>query len=77
MMIQLKNTLIYNKLFVLLTFEPFEPLEKSDFLNFVCMNEQEVFITASLTYFDSSAAKNVISYSKNYKKIRLCNKSDF
>ena len=77
MMIQLKNTLIYNKLFVLLTFESFEPLEKSDFLNFVCMNEQEVFITALLTYFDSSAAKNVISYSKNYKKIRLCNKSDF
>ena len=34
-------------------------------------------ITALLTYFDSSAAKNVISYSKNYKKIRLCNKSDF
>ena len=30
-------------------------------------------ITASLTYFDSSAAKNVISYSKIYKKIRLCN----
>jgi hypothetical protein len=34
-------------------------------------------ITASLSYWDGSNNTGVVSYSRNFKKVRLCNKTDF
>ena len=34
-------------------------------------------ITASLTYWDGSNNNNQIQFSRNFKSIRLCNRTDF
>lgn len=55
----------------------FKLTDENGFVRYDDEVKKYINITASLTYFDSSAAKNVISFSRNYKKVRLCIKKDF